>query len=123
MKIRDRLPWAVTAVLFWIALVACGGQGGGNAAANGTLDPSATPDASATQTTANDVGYEENSGFRNNLVQVINQTAGRLRIRGHIQLNRITGPNVQPGNAAIAIGRSCTGCQTFAVALQLNLYA
>jgi hypothetical protein len=123
MKIRDRLPWAVTAVLFWIALIACGGQGGGNGAANGTLDPSATPDASATQTTTNDVGYEENSGFRNNLVQVINQTAGRLRIRGHIQLNRISGPDVQPGNAAIAIGKSCTGCQTFAVALQLNLYA
>jgi hypothetical protein len=44
-------------------------------------------------------------------------------MRANIQLVRISGPTVRPANTAIALGESCTGCQTIAVALQLVLYA
>src|SRR5689334_19016047 len=59
-------------------------------------------------------------GGGKNIVTQINRTDNRLRIKGNIQLNRIPGPNVEPINLAFA-GSSCTGCQTYAVALQINL--
>jgi hypothetical protein len=55
-----------------------------------------------------------------NVVTVVNQTDGRLRIRGNVDLNRIPGDRVAPGNHATAYA-SCTDCQTFSVALQINL--
>lgn len=55
-----------------------------------------------------------------NIVQIYNNTDGRMWIRGSIQLNRIPGPDVQPVNEAEAYS-SCTGCSTIAVALQIDL--
>ncbi len=68
------------------------------------------------------VSYNENSGGgggRNN-VRIVNRVDNRLRVKGNVQLNQIPGPNVAPGNVAYAYA-SCTDCQTFAVALQINL--
>ncbi len=61
-----------------------------------------------------------NGGGSNNIVKVQNKTDNRLRVKAKIQLNHIPGDNVQPVNYAQAIG-SCTNCQTFAVALQIDL--
>ncbi|MGI8856252.1 MAG: hypothetical protein ACR2JW_10910 [Thermomicrobiales bacterium] len=69
-----------------------------------------------------DVGYEDNQnrGNFNNIVKVNNKTDNRLRVKAKIQLNRIPGDTVEPQNDAEAYG-SCTDCQTFAVALQIDL--
>lgn len=83
-----------------------------------TLGPGATlvipPDSGLT--------YNEQAGGGGgkNIVQLHNRTDGRLRARGSVQLNRITGPAVEPVNLAKAQA-SCTDCQTIAVALQINL--
>ena len=95
----------------------------------------ATPTVTPTTTTIDDpdsdehegVDYEEDTpeqraggGSRTNQVRVMNRTDGRLRVRGKVQLNRITGPVVEPVNFAFAY-TSCTDCQGIAVALQVNL--
>jgi hypothetical protein len=59
-------------------------------------------------------------GQRLNLVQIMNKVDARLRVRANVQLNRIRGSTVQPANVALA-GASCIDCQTFAVALQVNV--
>jgi putative peptide zinc metalloprotease protein len=59
-------------------------------------------------------------GGGDNIVQVINQADNQLRVAGHIQLDRIPGPNAQPVNLADAVS-TCTNCQTLAVALQVAL--
>ena len=51
---------------------------------------------------------------------VQDKTDNRLRVKAKIQLNHIPDNTVQPVNYAQAIG-SCIDCQTFAVALQINL--
>ena len=82
-----------------------------------------TPPAASTASTASDdADYQEipNGGGSNNIVKVQNKTDNRLRVKAKIQLNHIPGDNVQPVNYAEAIG-SCTNCQTFAVALQIDL--
>jgi putative peptide zinc metalloprotease protein len=127
MKIRDRVPWAVTAVLFWIALIACGGQTGAvspSASGAGSGDPASASPAQ-TETPADQVNSEDNRNgdcCKKNVVSIVNKTAGRLKIVSRIQLNRIHGDVVTPVNAAVAVGQNCTGCQTIAVALQLDLY-
>jgi hypothetical protein len=85
-----------------------------SAAATAPVDPADVPqDDGITQD-------EGGGGGARNLVQIQNRTDGRLRVRGNIQLNRILAPSVEPVNLALALG-SCTDCQTFAVALQLDL--
>jgi hypothetical protein len=68
------------------------------------------------------VFYNENAGGggAKNVVRLINRQDQRLRVKGSIQLNQIPAPNVAPANLALAYG-SCNGCQTFSVALQINL--
>jgi putative peptide zinc metalloprotease protein len=61
-----------------------------------------------------------NGGGGKNVVQVNNQKDGKRRMRASIQLNRIPGPSVAPANLALAQA-SCTGCQTIAIALQIDL--
>ena len=127
MKIRDRLPWAITAVLFWIALVACGGETGsaGPNTTGATSGAPASASPSQTETPADQVNSEDNRNgdcCKKNVVSVVNKTAGRLKIVSRIQINRIHGDVVTPVNAAVAVGTNCTGCQTIAVALQLDLY-
>jgi len=58
-------------------------------------------------------------GGPSNIVIAVNQTDGRLAIRGNVQLTREPGMVAAPQNFAFARA-SCTGCQTIAVALQLN---
>ncbi|GAC1653873.1 MAG: hypothetical protein NVS4B8_29110 [Herpetosiphon sp.] len=69
-----------------------------------------------------DVGYSatDSNPHPQNFVKVINQTNGKMRIKGKIQLNVIPGADAQPENVAFSYA-SCTDCQTFAVALQINL--
>jgi hypothetical protein len=68
------------------------------------------------------VGFKLNGAGGKNIVKITNKTDNRLIVRGRVDFNRIPGPDrIAPVNAAIAIG-SCVGCQTYAVALQINLY-
>lgn len=72
-------------------------------------------------------------GGANNMVIVDNATGGDLQVRESIQINHIPSPSVAPVNCASAISGepgplsptvdrvACTGCQTFAVALQIDL--
>jgi len=60
------------------------------------------------------------SGGGSNIVRIVNKVDSRLRVRGRIQLNKIPGPGATPANLAFAYG-SCNNCQTFAVALQIDL--
>jgi hypothetical protein len=90
--------------------------------------PDATP-AAATSPTASasgsadgsDVGFKLNGAGGRNIVKITNKTDNRLIVRGRVDFNRIPADRIAPVNAAIAIG-SCLGCQTYAVALQINLY-
>ncbi len=55
-----------------------------------------------------------------NLVRLANFTDHRFAFRGHVQLARLEGKTVHVTNLALAFS-SCVGCQTVAVALQLDL--
>lgn len=68
------------------------------------------------------ITYDERSGYGgpHNVVKLVNRQDDRLRVKGNIQLNRIRGDTVAPANVAIA-GASCSDCETFSIALQLNL--
>jgi hypothetical protein len=77
-----------------------------------------TPDVDDEETTSGHAG--EHGGGGSNVVQVINRKDDRLRVRGSIQINHIPGDDVSPLNEAIAYGQ-CDGCQTIAVALQIDL--
>jgi len=81
-----------------------------------------TTGAPAASTVNDNADYQEipDGGGSNNIVKVQNKTDNRLRVKAKIQLNHIPGDNVQPVNYAEAIG-SCMNCQTFAVALQIDL--
>jgi hypothetical protein len=61
-----------------------------------------------------------NGGGGRNIVLVFNNQNGNVQIRGAVQLNRIPAPAVAPVNLAMATS-SCVGCQTLAVALQIDL--
>lgn len=63
---------------------------------------------------------EQVSGGGQNIVQVMNRDDQRMRIRGNVDLNRIPGDRAAPVNYAAALA-SCTDCQTFAIALQIDL--
>jgi hypothetical protein len=78
--------------------------------------------APAASAAGDDVDYQEipNGGGSYNVVKVQNKNDNRLRVKAKIQINHIPGDTVRPVNYAQAIG-SCTDCQTFAVALQIDL--
>src|SRR2546421_3823146 len=63
---------------------------------------------------------ESDSGSAQNIVQLVNTTDSKLLVAGKVQLNTTDSSVVEPVNAAIAYS-SCNGCQTLAVALQINL--
>jgi hypothetical protein len=56
-----------------------------------------------------------------NIVQLQNHSDRTLRVKGHVQLGRIPGPNVGPENYAAAVNLCSSACDTLAVALQINL--
>jgi hypothetical protein len=72
-------------------------------------------------------------GGANNMVIVHNPTGGDLQVRGSVQLNHVPGPTVGNVNCAAALSGApaafnpavtrpmCVGCQTVAVALQIDL--
>jgi hypothetical protein len=91
--------------------------------------PTATPQAAGTPGPAR--GDEDNlppltsteespGGGPQNRIVVINRSDNRLRVRAKVQLNHMPGDSVSPTNYAEAFS-SCDGCQTFAVALQIDL--
>ena len=101
--------------------------GAAAAPAAASTTPAAAPNGAAAAPSNDDVQYEEgdkggngNGGNVRNIVKVQNKTDNRLRVRGKIQLNHIPGADAQPENDAEAYS-SCTGCSTFAVALQVDL--
>lgn len=85
-----------------------------------TAGPSATA-ASGSSDAGADAGPGGGGGGKN-VVKVTNRSDNKFEVRGSVQVNHIPGPNVEPVNIASAYS-SCTGCQTYAVALQINLIA
>lgn len=59
-------------------------------------------------------------GGPHNVVKVINKNDGKFRMKGKIQINHIPGDNASPVNDSEAYA-SCANCETFAVALQIDL--
>ena len=84
-----------------------------------TPTPTPTPTPSPAAVTVTDSGVAGGAGG-NNIVMINNHQDDRLRVRGSVQINRITAPNVAPQNLARAYS-SCTDCETLAVAMQINL--
>jgi hypothetical protein len=82
----------------------------------------AQPAAPAPQTEDKDVQQAEESsqGGSRNLVHVENHADTRFLMRGRVDLAHVDGPNASPANRAEAFA-SCTGCTTFAVAMQIAL--
>jgi len=120
MTVPVRRLGAMLVVAAWTALVACGP--GDMVFPDTSGDPSASGSPGASPSGSPNVTSEQpaSGGGARNIVQYQNRQDGRLGVRGNVQLNRAPGPNVQPVNAAISIGM-CTDCQTFTVALQINL--
>ncbi len=93
-----------------------------NTSASSDAPIQAKNDGAETGDEEDGVSYNENSGGgggKNN-IRIVNRKDNRLRVKGRVQLNQIPGQNVAPVNLAYAYA-SCTDCQTFAVALQINL--
>jgi hypothetical protein len=82
----------------------------------------AEPAAPSPQTEDKDVEQSEESGEggNHNIVNVQNHVDSRFLMRGRVDLTHVGGQNASPANRAEAFA-SCTGCQTFAVALQIAL--
>ena len=111
------------------------------ATATATVGPTAIPTATPSMACQEDLADDEQrdgatfeeqlqdvwtyhgagSGPRN-VVKLHNRRSGQLRVRGNVQLNRISGDAVDPFNYSIAYNACGEGAATFAVALQLNLY-
>jgi len=83
-----------------------------------TPQPTAAPSLSVAD--PNLIGNLGGDGGPRNLIKVQNLQDHQLRVDGNVQLGRIPGPMVGPANVAEAYS-SCTGCQTLAVALQVDL--
>jgi hypothetical protein len=102
----------------------------GNEAPAATPSPSPTAAEATTSPTAaaptaaadgSDVGFKLNGAGGKNIVKITNKTDNRLIVRGRVDFNRIPADRIAPVNAALALA-SCVSCQTYAVALQINLY-
>ena len=110
---------AAAAVLFLLVsgvAIATGATG----VFTGSTTASPTPSATASTATAGSTALPQGGGGGKNIVQVVNQQDGRLKLDGKVQLNRIPESNAAPVDMASAYS-SCANCQTLAVALQINL--
>ena len=58
---------------------------------------------------------------RANIVIATNQVDGQLVVRGNAKVSRVPGNVAAPVNFAMAQANTCTGCQTIAVALQIDV--
>jgi putative peptide zinc metalloprotease protein len=80
----------------------------------------ASPEPTEAAVTVTDTGSSSGGAGGNNVVMLNNHQDGRLRVKGSVQINRITASNVAPQNLARAYA-SCADCDTLAVAMQINL--
>lgn len=60
-------------------------------------------------------------GGPSNIVIATNQVDGQLVVRGNAKVSRVPGNVAAPVNFAMAQANTCTGCQTIAVALQIDV--
>jgi hypothetical protein len=113
-------------------VVACAVLVGGGSAAAQSAPASGLPDSG--NPCPNLVpGSASGGGGANNMVIVHNPSGGDLQVRGSVQLNHVPGPRVGNVNCAAALSGApgafvptvtspmCVGCQTVAVALQIDL--
>lgn len=130
------LKFAPLLFVFALAGAAClpESSGSGSSRTSATPDPSspsASPAASASPTPTVDAEAEAAAqrllgapfvarGNENHVRAVVTQD-GRIEIRTNLEFNRIKGDTVTPMNIAEAEA-SCTNCQAFAVAVQINVY-
>jgi hypothetical protein len=114
---------AVATAGAWAADFVGSGAGTGTPSASPTEQAAAaSASAAAAPADGSDVGFKLNGAGSRNIVKITNKTDNRLIVRGRVDFSRIgAADKIAPVNAAIAIG-SCTGCQTYAVALQISLY-
>jgi hypothetical protein len=125
MSVKMRVCIGLTAILYWIALTSCGGDAVGVTPSPTAATGAAQATPARTETPASGFTNEDNhkaNGAPQNVVEVLNKTPPQLKMQASVQLNRIRSDSVTPLNAAIAVGQDCTGCQTIAVALQIDLY-
>jgi putative peptide zinc metalloprotease protein len=87
--------------------------------ATATAAPAATG-SSGDEQSGSTYNEELPGGGGHNAVSANNRVDNRLLVRGSVKLDHIPGPNASPVNEASAFA-SCTGCQTFSVALQVAL--
>lgn len=94
-----------------------------SAAASSPMQSSPPTPSSSAGSPSSDADSGKDQGAttgRKNYVIVKNTQDNNLEVRGNVQLNRIPGKTATPENLAYAYS-SCIDCQTFAVALQVNL--
>jgi putative peptide zinc metalloprotease protein len=99
--------------------VAQGDAGAAEPATDPTPSPTRAPFPPADLVTISR-GLVPGGAGGNQAVNVHNEDDGQFRIKGSIQLNTITAPNIAPQNSARAWS-SCVDCQTLALAMQINL--
>jgi hypothetical protein len=116
-----RLGWALSGVLLFVAALGCDAA----STPSGSASPSPTvAGATATPKPDLDAGVileEFPAGGPRNEVHLENKENLRFKARASIKLHRIENGDVDPRNAAFALG-SCTDCQTIAVAVQVVIY-
>ena len=101
-----------------------GAEGSAAAAPSPGSSPSGTVEADTAEPIRSDeelLGGESLEGGKRNYVKAENRKDGRIRVRTNLQLNKIKGDRVVPENVADAYS-SCMDCQSFAVAVQINVY-
>lgn len=138
--VKTMRRWPLTLIALLLVLAGCTAQEGeadtgaaafptNTPATDVALPATATPPQAATSTStstplmtsSNAVGFADNGGGGGtNLVRVNNQADGKRQYKSSVQLNRIKGPGAEPTNIAYAES-SCTDCQSFVIALQVNL--
>ena len=115
-----------------LALVCAVFVGSGSAAAQ-SASGAAAPDLVGNPCARPASTAATGGGGANNMVIVHNPTGGDLQVRGSVQINHVLGPTVGNVNCAAALSGApgapspnvttlmCVGCQTVAVALQIDL--
>jgi putative peptide zinc metalloprotease protein len=114
---RGLAPYAIAAVVLLAGVTGVLAETGTLPGATPTPTPSASDTSNGSASTT--AGYPA-AGGGDNIVQVVNHSDGHFRMDGRVKLDQIPGPNVGPKNEGISYA-SCTGCQTMAVALQIDL--
>lgn len=89
-------------------------------AASSTSTATAIPSGTTAPTATSGSTNQQASSGPMNQVRVINRADDKFRFKSKVQLNQITGTTANPGNLAFAFS-SCSDCETFAVALQINV--